>query len=152
MANSLKRPTVEAFRAAVKTLGGNLTKVADYFGVNRCTLYDWQEADPEFKQVVKDERMKLFDEVLVTSRVVALGVPKYDYETDPLTGEVMLDESGKPRRVMIGWSVAPDPNMLRYFMGKLGRKEGFGDEPEDDGLVVKNGVSIKAWIQKENEG
>lgn len=152
MANSLKRPTVDAFRVAVKTLGGNLTKVADYFGVNRCTLYDWQEADPEFKQVVKDERMKLFDEVLVTSRVVALGVPKYDYETDPLTGEVMLDESGKPRRVMIGWSVAPDPNMLRYFMGKLGRKEGFGDEPEDDGLVVKNGVSIKAWIQKENEG
>lgn len=147
-----KKPTEKAFRKAVRALGGNLTKVADCFGVSRGAVYQWLENDAGFRLAVKEERMKLYDEVLVTSRVVALGVPKYDYETDPLTGEFMLDEAGRPRKVMIGWAVAPDPNMLRYFLSKLGKREGFGDEPEDDEFTVKHGVNIRAWIQKENEG
>ena len=151
-ANVSKKPNEKDFRAIVKALGGNLTKVADYYGVSRQTIYDWQDADPALKSVVRDERTKLFDEVLATSRVVALGIPKYEHESDPNTGEVLYDENGKPKKIMVGWAVYPDSNMLRYFMSKLGKKDGFGDEPEDDGFTVKNGVNIRAWIQKENEG
>ncbi len=147
-----KKPSKELFQRVLKELGGNLTKLADYFGVSRSIIYVWMEQDPSFKTIVRDERSKLFDAVLDTSRVVALGIPKYEYETD-FNGEILTDENGRPKKVMVGWSVPPDPNMLRYFMSKLGRRDGFGEDPmDDDETSVKNGVSIRAWIQKENEG
>lgn len=154
MANNGKiKPSAEQFRKAVRELGGNLSKVADAFGVARGTVYSWRDNDPEFMQAIKDERAKLFDEVLATSRVVALGIPKFEYETDE-NGEVLYDKEGRPIKRMVGWAVAPDPNMLRYFMSIYGKfdKIGFTDEDGSGVPTVNEGINIQSWIEIRNEG
>lgn len=151
--NEFKKPSAEAFRKAVQLLGGNLTKVAEYFGVSRGAIYLWRDSDPKFKRAIKDERTKLFDEVLSTSRIVALGIPKFEWEKDE-NGDQVYDENGRPRRVMVGWNVPPDGNMLRYFLGIYGREDYVGcmDEASGDVPSIQNGVSIDKWIELRNGG
>lgn len=155
MANrEYKKPSAEAFQKAVKDLGGNLSKVADYFGVSRGVIYQWRDKFPEFKDAIKDERTKLFDEVLATSRIVALGIPKYEYEVDA-NGEQVYDSNGKPVKRMVGWAVPPDGNMLRYFLSVYGRYDviGFTMEGDAEGVpAIKEGVDISQWISLRNEG
>ena len=147
-----KKPSLERFRKVVADCGGNLTKVAAVLGVSRSAVSVWTREDKDFKSVVTDERMKLFDECVVTARTVALGVPEYDNQYDQ-NGDVVLDKNGRPVKVFVGWRERPDGQMLRYMMSTLGRKEGFGESPvdESDG-TVKSGVPIRAWIMKMNEG
>jgi hypothetical protein len=146
------RPNATEFRIAVRELGGNLTKVAERFGVNRCTIYKWRDDDPEFMSAIRDERLRLFDESMATSRVVALGVPKYDYEYDA-NGEPMLDDYGRPIKRMVGWNVPPDPNMLRFFLTTYGKYDKIGYDDEDTGVpAAKEGVDIRNWIELRNEG
>lgn len=152
--NESKKPSAEAFRKAVKELGGNLSKVAEYFGVSRGAVYQWRDKDPKFKAAIKDERTKLFDEVLATSRIVALGIPKYEYEVDA-NGEPVYDSKGNPIRRMVGWAVPPDGQMLRYFLSFYGRWDAAGllDEEELGGVpMVQEGVDITQWISIRNEG
>lgn len=154
MANNDKiKPSAEQFRKAVRDLGGNLSKVAEAFGVARGTVYSWRDNDPAFMQAIKDERTRLFDECLATSRVVALGIPKYEWETD-INGEIIYDDNGNPIRRMVGWAVAPDPNMLRYFMSVYGKYDKFGFTDEDGtGLpAVNEGIDIHSWLEVRNEG
>ena len=103
------KPNIEAFRTAVEKYGGNLTKVAEAFNTSRTNLYKWLKSDNDFQMVVDDARGKMFDECLSTARVLALGVAKV--------------EGGK----VVGWEERPDGNMLRYLLGTLGKKEGFGE-------------------------
>ena len=140
-----KKPTADEFRKFVRAKMGNLTQVANTLKVSRAAVSRWVADDPEFKEIVTDERMQLFDEALQTARVVALGIPAY-------RDEEYVDENGevKMRRVMDGWIERPDSQMLRYFMSTLGRREGFGEDA-DLSETVKNGVNITAWIRKENE-
>lgn len=143
-----KKPSLERFRELCQMTGGNLTRVAKMLKVTRSTVGKWIREDEEFKSAVQDERDALFDDCLATSRLVALGVPAYK-------NEEYLDENGevKTRRVLDGWIERPDGNMLRYLMGTLGKRdEGFREDPDEDGLVPVNGITIKAWIKKENEG
>lgn len=143
-----KKPPVERFREVVRARGGNLTRVAETFKVTRTTIWKWMNDDPEFKEVVQDERSSMFDDCLGTAKVVALGIPAY-------VEEEYVDENGevRKRRRMDGWLERPDGNMLRYLLGMLARKEvGFGESPEEGGLVPVNGVAITAWIKRENEG
>lgn len=156
MANrDYKKPSAEAFQKAVKELGGNLSKVAEYFGVCRAVIYQWRDKDPEFRAAIKDERTKLFDEVLATSRIVALGIPKYEYEVDA-NGEQLYDSKGNPRRRMIGWAVPPDGQMLRYFLSVYGKYDifGFTVEEGDADVVpaIREGVNICDWIEVRNSG
>lgn len=156
MANrEYKKPSAEAFQKAVKDLGGNLSKVADYFGVSRGVIYQWRDKDPKFKTAIRDERTKLFDEVLATSRIVALGIPKYEYEVDA-NGEQVYDSKGNPIRRMVGWAVPPDGQMLRYFLSVYGRYDVIGftlEDGEADGIpAINEGVDIAAWISLRNEG
>lgn len=146
------KPSLEAFRRSVRAMGGNLSKVAESFGVSRGTIYNWRDSDPDFMAVIRDERTRLYDEALQTSRVVALGIPKYDFEYD-INGEPVMDENGKPIRKMVGWAVPPDPNMLRYFMNLYGRydKIGFTDDDGSSVPLVREGVNIKSWIELRNE-
>lgn len=145
-----KKPSAEEFRKFVRAKMGNLTQVANTLKVSRAAVSRWVADDPEFKEIVTDERMQLFDEALQTARVVALGIPLYSPVLDE-NGEPVRDENGKPVMKMNGWIERPDSNMLRYFMSTLGRREGFGEEM-DDVEKVKNGINITAWIKKENEG
>lgn len=114
------KPKLDAFEKAVTKYGGNLTKVAEAFGTSRTNLYKWLKDDDEMQAVVDDARGKMFDECLSTARVVALGVPNI--------------ENGK----VVGWAEKPDGNMLRYLMGTLGKREGFGESID----VTTNGKSI----------
>lgn len=147
-----KKPSAEDFRRLVQQCAGNLTKVSKILKVDRSTITEWQRTDAEFKKIVKDERMALFDECVVTARTVAMGIPRYEPQYDE-NGEPVLDANGKPKRVFVGWEERPDGQMLRYMMSTLGRTEGFGESPvdESDG-TVKSGVPIRAWIMKMNQG
>lgn len=148
-----KKPSVDDFRKALRDKMGNLTKVAEAFHISRGTLYNWTRDDQEFRAALRDERGQLFDECLGVARIVALGVPAYEYRVDA-NGNAIYDANGRPIREMVGWASKPDPNMLRYFIEKLGRKEeGFEEAVEDDDTAsLESGVKIKAWIYKENEG
>lgn len=116
------RPTKEAFQKAVEQYGGNLTKVAKSFSVSRTQVYNWLQDDPELKEIVDDARGSLFDDCLSTARVVALGIPDI--------------QDGK----MVGWVEHPDSGMLRYIMGTLGKREGFGESID----VTTNGKDINS--------
>lgn len=116
----MMKPNIEAFRTAVEKYGGNLTKVAEAFNTSRTNLYKWLKSDNAFQMVVDDARGKMFDECLSTARVLALGVAKV--------------EGGK----VIGWEERPDGNMLRYLLGTLGKKEGFGESLD----ITTNGKDI----------
>lgn len=143
-----KKPTLEVFRDCLEKTGGNLTRVARMLKASRGTVAKWVREDESFKEALQDERSSLFDECLATSRIVATGIPAYRNEEyiDEKTGEV------KVRRVMDGWIERPDGNMLRYLMGMLGKKEEGFKEEEDEGIPIPvNGITIKAWIKKENE-
>lgn len=147
-----KKPPLEAFKAAVEGMGGNLSKVAKLLKVSRTTIWQWCKEDKEFATVVKDERSKVFDECFLTARTMALGIPAYETVLDE-DGNPVRDKDGKVQKKFAGWVERPDGQMVRYLMSTIGRNEGFGDSPVDetDG-TVKNGVSIKAWIIKQNEG
>lgn len=116
----MMKPDIEAFRTAVEKYGGNLTKVAEAFNTSRTNLYKWLKNDENYQIVVDDARGKMFDECLSTARVLALGVAKV--------------EDGK----VTGWAERPDGNMLRYLLGTLGKKEGFGESID----VTTNGKDI----------
>ena len=135
--HSYKKPTVEQFQQIVEAAGGNLSSVARSLKVSRGTISEWIRNDFDFGRIVQEERLKLFDEALATARLLMLGVPAYE-----------IDDQGKRR--FAGWIERPDGQMTRYFLGKLGREEGFGDEPVDVSLRVKHGVGIRAWIEREN--
>lgn len=59
----MKRPTIKSFREVLHKTGGNITKAAAAFGVNRGTLYNWMKDNEAFMEALKDERGALVDEV-----------------------------------------------------------------------------------------
>lgn len=122
-------PGIEKFKEVAAQKNGNLSGIADHFKVQRAAVYGWMNKEPKFREIVEDARMRLFDQCLDTSRVVALGVPE-------------RDETGK----MIGWRERPDGNMLRYLMSTLGKREGFGESIEVD-AKVSGSISIDEWIK-----
>ncbi len=128
-----KKPTAEQFGEIVSAAGGNLSSVARALGVARSTITQWISADPDFRLVLKDERTKLFDEALQTARVVAMGIPAYE-----------VDDQGKKK--LAGWIERPSERMLQFLLQR------FDPDVEEGPDVVKNGIPIKAWIMKQNEG
>lgn len=116
------KPTLRAFEKSVIKYGGNVTKVAESFKTSRTNVYTWINGDAEFKAVLDDARGKLFDECLSTARILSLGIPDI--------------QNGK----MVGWAERPDSAMLRYLIGSLGKKEGFGESID----VTTNGKDINS--------
>lgn len=119
-------PDIETFREVVKKCRGNLSRVAESFGVTRTTVENWKKKSPEHTQVVQDARMKMFDNVLGTAEILALGIPD-------------RDENGK----FVGWVERPDPSIVKYILGSLGKKEGFGDSID----ITTNGKDIVPQIE-----
>lgn len=125
------KPTFKKFEKAVSKYGGNLTKVAESFGVSRTCMYKWVNDDPKFKEVVEDARMRLFDECLSTARIVAAGIPNV------VNGKI------------VGWDERPDSNMLRYLLGSLGKKEGFGESIDVTTGGEKIGINMFRVLTKD---
>lgn len=115
------KPTIDKFREVLRKTGGNITKAATVFGVNRGTIYNWTKDDDTFKQALKDERGLLVDECLASARILALGIPE-------------RDEKGN----FTGWLERPDGNMLRYLLSTLGKDEGLGESMD----ITTNGKEI----------
>ena len=105
---------------------GNLSRVAESLGVSRVTVENWKNRSQEYAQVVQDARMKMFDNVLGTAEILALGIPD-------------RDENGK----FVGWVERPDPSIVKYILGSLGKKEGFGDSID----ITTNGKDIVPQIE-----
>lgn len=120
------RPPIEKFREAMTKCRGNLTQVARGFGVTRHAVYDWINKDAEYKAVLDDARGEFLDEVIATARVVALGI-------------ALKDDQGN----FAGYQVSPDSSMLRYLLGTLGQREGFGEHIDvtTDGKAL-SGVTL----------
>ena len=118
----MKKPSLKQFREVAQACGGTMSRMAVALGVNRVTVWKWCDADPEFRAVIEEHRGKLLDECLKVARLTALGIPKLD----------------KDKKV-IGWKEKPDGLMLRYLIGTLGRKEGFGESVD----ITSKGESIK---------
>lgn len=115
------KPTIKKFREVLRKTGGNITKTAAAFGVNRGTVYNWTKEDDGFNQAVKDERGLLVDECLVSARILALGIPERD-----------------DKGYFTGWLERPDGNMLRYLLSTLGKDEGLGESMD----ITTNGKDI----------
>lgn len=143
-----KKPTPEEFEKVVSVKGANLSEVARSLGVRRETIWRWTKEDESFKQILNDSRKRFFDGILQNSVLLAMGVPAYENVVDS-DGNPIKDESGRPKKKFSGWIERPDGNMARWLMSKLGRDEGFGDEPPEEDVPV-NGVDISAWIRMEN--
>lgn len=126
------RPDFEAFETAVKQFRGNLSKVASAFGVSRNTVGNWTKEDEDFKRVVKDARMRLFDDCLSASEFIALGIAERDKDGN-----------------FLGWRERPDGNMLRYLLSTLGRNEGFGESVDVTSGGEKIGVNLFRVLTKE---
>lgn len=117
----MKKPNFETFKEIADACQGNYTKIAQAFSVSRQTVYNWCEADKEFREIVNDYKMRLYDEALTAARALCVGVPK-------------IDASGK----FVGWIERPDPNTVRYILSTLGKNEGFTERRD----ITSNGESI----------
>ncbi|MBQ6299804.1 MAG: hypothetical protein IJK79_05435 [Bacteroidales bacterium] len=119
--NPMKKPSLKKFKDVVEACGGNITAIAKAFGCYRATIYHWAE-NPEFRAIIDEYRGRLFDEALEAARQLAIGVPKRDDEGN-----------------LLGWIERPEPQTVRYLLGVLGRREGFGEE-----TTVKANVSFES--------
>lgn len=117
----MKKPKLEDFTEALRRAGGNVSRVADFFGVSRVAAYDWIKKDPKFKKALDDQRGRTLDALVNTALSLAQGIP--------------LLKDGK----RVGWKEEPNWRVLTYLIGKLGQNEGFGDKVD----ITSNGESIK---------
>ena len=109
------KPDLETFREAVIKYRGNLSKVAASFNRSRVQVENWvKEGGDEWRNIVRDARMRLFDDSLISAELLAKGIPIIDEKT----GNIM------------GWEEKPDGQMIRYLLSTLGRNEGFSDTHE----------------------
>lgn len=117
----MKKPKLEDFTEALRRAGGNVSRVADFFGVSRVAAYDWIKKDPKFRKALDDQRGRTLDSLVNTALALAQGIP--------------LLKDGK----RVGWKEEPNWKVLTYLIGKLGQNEGFGDKVD----ITSNGESIK---------
>ena len=116
-----KLPTKEQFADAVEAAHGNITKIAQIFGVSRQTVYNWCKEDPTLKDAIEDSKMKLYDQALEAARALVVGIPR-------------IDSTGR----LVGWEERPDPSMVRYILSTLGKDEGFTERRD----VTSNGEAL----------
>lgn len=122
----MKRPSLKKFQDVVEACGGNVTAIAKAFGCYRATIYHWAEA-PEYRAVIDEYRGRLFDEALEAARQLAIGIPKRDEEGN-----------------LLGWVEKPEPQTVRYLLGTLGKREGFGEE-----TTVRANITLESLTDKQ---
>lgn len=128
-----KKPSLKKFTEAAEVTRGNITKIAEVFGVRRNTVHKWCNDDPDFRDIIDDYKGQLFDECLRSARAISIGIPK--------------TEGGK----IVGWVERPDSNMLKYLISVLGRKEGFGESLDitTNGRDVGNDIRVEVIDRRE---
>lgn len=122
-----KRPSLSEFIKACDKYNGNKTKIAKFFGVSRQSVCNWCNAYPKYADSIDEYKGRLLDKCLISAEALAIGIPKT--KKNPKTGKESI----------VGWKVKPDGLMLRYLIGVLGRREGFGESID----ITSKGESIK---------
>lgn len=119
------KPKLKRFKEIAAAYDGNVSKIADALGVQRNSVYRWMQSDSAFKEIIEEYRQRLFDRCLETAKVFANGIPRMAETPEGVT--------------QVGWIAPPDGQTLRYLLGVLGKKDGFGESID----VTTNGESIK---------
>lgn len=122
----MAKPSYKRFKQVTDQNAGNITKIAEAFGVSRLTVYRWTDLDDAFREAVEEHRGRLVDKCLNTAQIVALGIPA-------------RDENGN----FVGWKERPDGNMLRYLLGTFGQREGFSNDIRLSGKIEYDKLSDK---------
>ena len=130
----MMKPKLTRFQQVAAEQCGNISKIADAFGVGRASVYRWLLTDEKFKSVIEEQRGRLLDRCIESAALLANGVPSWE------------ESANGP--VFKGWKVMPDGNMLRYLISTLGRKEGFGESTAID-ITSKGEKLIPEPIQIE---
>lgn len=117
-----KKPSLKKFTEVCEQCKGVMTNIAKAFNCSRVAVYKWCKSDPSFQEAIDEYKGQLLDECLKSARILALGIPELN-----------------DKKQIVGWKERPDSYMLRYLMGTLGRREGFGENID----VTSDGKSIK---------
>ena len=116
------KPKLKRFKEIASKFDGNISNMAEALGVSRGAIYRWIEADNSFRETIEESRGRVLDELVETAKLFAKGVPRFS-------------DSGE----FAGWQVQPDGQTLRYLLGTLGKKEGFGESVD----ITSKGESIR---------
>ncbi|WP_300904696.1 hypothetical protein [uncultured Alistipes sp.] len=104
MAYPSTKPSIEQFTHVANMCGGILSDIAANFGVTRQSVYNWCEADSEFKQALEDSRERFLD----------------------------LAESNL-RKLVAGWVERPSETAIIFTLKTRGKKRGYVERQEVTG-------------------
>jgi len=125
---SHKLPKLEDFQKVCVSKNGILASVAQVFGVERLTIYNWCEKYPEYKEAVNSSREVFLDIAETNLQTLVKGVPLYK------------EEDGK--KIFKRWIKEPSESAIIFVLRTIGKKRGYVERTEQDinatGNVVLN--------------
>lgn len=135
MANPSAKPSIEQFTHVANACGGILSDISANFGVTRQTVYNWCEADPEFKEALADSRERFVDLAESNLRKLVAGVPAIE-----------KDEMGNSR--FAGWVERPSETAIIFTLKTRGKKRGYVERQEVEAdVTLKGSISIRDWVK-----
>ncbi len=129
-------PTLEDFELAAREAKGRIGKIAEVFSVSPDTIYKWRDEEPGFREALNAPREMVADKLEATAELLALGIPDIDPETKQFRG----------------WIVQPSEQALFRLMKVYGMHRGFGDNPQEVNINLKEGsIPIQKWLSLNTE-
>lgn len=120
MAYPSTKPSIEQFTHVANACGGILSDIAANFGVTRQSVYNWCEADPEFKQALEDSRERFIDLAESNLRKLVAGVPA-------------IETNEKGEKQFAGWAERPSETAIIFTLKTRGKKRGYVERQEVTG-------------------
>lgn len=129
-------PTLEDFELAARVTSGRISKIAEAFDVSEDTIYKWRDEEPGFREALNAPREIVMDKLEATAELLALGIP----DIDPNTKQIR------------GWIERPSEAVLLRLMKIYGMHRGFGDNPQEVNINLKEGsIPIQKWLSLNTE-
>lgn len=129
-------PTLEDFEKVARDTKGRICMIADVFGVSPDTIYKWRNEEKGFREALNTPREIMMDKLETTTELLALGIPDIDPETKQFRG----------------WIVQPSEQALFRLMKVYGMHRGFGDNPQEVNINLKEGsIPIQKWLSLNTE-
>lgn len=129
-------PTLEDFEKVARDTKGRIGKIAEVFSVSPDTIYKWRDEEPGFREALNTPREMVADKLEATAELLAFGIPDIDPETKQFRG----------------WIVQPSEQALFRLMKVYGMHRGFGDNPQEVNINLKEGsIPIKKWLTLNTE-
>jgi len=131
-----KRPKIEDFRKVSAAKGGMMASIAQVFGVERQTIYNWCEKYPEYRKAIDNSREVFVDIAETNLQTIVKGIP------------LLEEEDGK--KVFKGWIKEPSESAIIFVLRTLGKKRGYTEKQELE-IDGKGSISIDKWIEKSSQ-